>query len=193
MKKLNWFELGQKIYACRGWCVVHVYQFLWVGPLRFRRYFYFKIWLNFPFRPWTIVHGCEKIELIWSGSKNLCELGLLSHHLYFYFILVNNIFIMQFYIFASCPKSHACSILITCPWLHFLFLYIVMKTSEVALSLSLVHSSELNLWRRRFFSEIMKDYWWDELVTRRLCPVILEVLELRQFFCQSLPAITKGK
>ena len=27
VKKLNRFELGQKIYASRGWCVVHAYQF----------------------------------------------------------------------------------------------------------------------------------------------------------------------
>ena len=31
VKKFNRFELAQKIYANRGWCVVHAYQFLGVG------------------------------------------------------------------------------------------------------------------------------------------------------------------
>ena len=28
---------------------------------------------NFPFRPWTIVHGHQKIQLIGIGSKNSCK------------------------------------------------------------------------------------------------------------------------
>ena len=64
VKKLNRFELGQKIYASRGSCVVYAYQFLWAGLFRFRRYFYFKILTIFPFLPWTIVHGSKKIESI---------------------------------------------------------------------------------------------------------------------------------
>ena len=28
---------------------------------------------NFPFDPWTIVHGHRKIQLIGIGSKNLCK------------------------------------------------------------------------------------------------------------------------
>ena len=28
---------------------------------------------NFPFQPWTIVHGHQKIQLIGIGSKNSCK------------------------------------------------------------------------------------------------------------------------
>ena len=34
---------------------------------------------NFPFDPWTIVHGHQKIESIGIGSKNSCKYGLMSH------------------------------------------------------------------------------------------------------------------
>ena len=32
-----------------------------------------QIWPNFPFRPWTIVHGCQKIQSIGIDSKNSCK------------------------------------------------------------------------------------------------------------------------
>ena len=38
-----------------------------------------QIWSNFPFRPWTIVHGHQKIQSIGIGSKNSCRYGLMSH------------------------------------------------------------------------------------------------------------------
>ena len=36
-------------------------------------------WPKFPFGPWTIVHGHQKIYSIGIGSKNLCKQGLMSH------------------------------------------------------------------------------------------------------------------
>ena len=41
--------------------IMHVHQFWWVWSLRFRRYCYFQKRPNFPFDPWTIVHGHQKI------------------------------------------------------------------------------------------------------------------------------------
>ena len=32
----------------------------------------FQVWPNFPFLPWTIVHGSEKMLLFRMGSKILC-------------------------------------------------------------------------------------------------------------------------
>ena len=40
---------------------MHVHQFWWVWSLRFRRYCYSQKRPNFPFGPWTIVHGHQKI------------------------------------------------------------------------------------------------------------------------------------
>ena len=40
---------------------IHAHQFWWVWPLWFRRYCYFQKRPNFPFDPWTIVHGHQKI------------------------------------------------------------------------------------------------------------------------------------
>ena len=34
---------------------------------------YLQKWPKFPFRPWTIVHGHQKIQSIGIGSKNLCK------------------------------------------------------------------------------------------------------------------------
>ena len=39
----------------------------------------FKKQPNFPFDPWTIVHGRQKIQLIGIGSKNSFKEGLMSH------------------------------------------------------------------------------------------------------------------
>ena len=39
----------------------------------------FKKRPNFPFRPWTIVHGYQKIQLIGIGSKKLCKYKLMSN------------------------------------------------------------------------------------------------------------------
>ena len=39
------------------------------GLLRFRQYCYFQFWSNFPFRPWTIVHGSEKLNQIELAKK----------------------------------------------------------------------------------------------------------------------------
>ena len=52
---------------------MHTHQFWWVWPLRLWQYCYFQKRLNFPFKPWTIVHGSQKIEWIRIGSKNSCK------------------------------------------------------------------------------------------------------------------------
>ena len=39
----------------------HTHQLWWVWSLRFRRYCYLQKRPNFPFDPWTIVHGHQKI------------------------------------------------------------------------------------------------------------------------------------
>ena len=67
VKNFDWLESTQKIQASRGWCQVHAHQFWWLGTLRFRRYCYFQKWPNFPFRPWTIVHGHHKFRVIGNG------------------------------------------------------------------------------------------------------------------------------
>ena len=54
----NWLK---KIHASRRWCNMHVHQYWWAWPLRFRRYCYSQKWPNFPFRPWTVVHGRQQI------------------------------------------------------------------------------------------------------------------------------------
>ena len=42
---------------------MHVHQFFWAWPFRFRRYCYFQNWLNFPFGPWTTTaYGSQKFE-----------------------------------------------------------------------------------------------------------------------------------
>ena len=45
---------------------MHGNQFWWAWDLRFWRFFSFFVclqkWSNFPFGPWTIVHGGQKIE-----------------------------------------------------------------------------------------------------------------------------------
>ena len=50
VKNLNQIELAQKIHASRGSCSVHVHQFLWAWPFRFRRYRYFSKLAQFPFQ-----------------------------------------------------------------------------------------------------------------------------------------------
>ena len=61
VEKFNRSESAQKIHASRDWCQVHVHRFWWACPLRFRRYCYSQKRPNFPFDPWTIVHGHQKI------------------------------------------------------------------------------------------------------------------------------------
>ena len=48
------------------------------GFFRFRRYCYFQKRLNFPFGPWTIVYGHQKIQSIGISQKNSCKQGLMS-------------------------------------------------------------------------------------------------------------------
>ena len=57
---------------------MHVHQFWWAWSLRFRRYCNSQKRPNFPFQPWTIVHGRQKIEVNRIGSKNSCKYGLMS-------------------------------------------------------------------------------------------------------------------
>ena len=40
---------------------MQAHQFWWASLFQFRRYCYFQKQPNFPFRPWTIVHGHQKI------------------------------------------------------------------------------------------------------------------------------------
>ena len=61
IKKFNLSESAQKIHASRGWCNIHAHQFWWAWALWFRRYCYFQKLPNFPFNPWTIIHGHQKI------------------------------------------------------------------------------------------------------------------------------------
>ena len=58
---------------------MHVHQFWWVWSPRFRRYCYLQKRPNFPFDPWTIVHGHQKIQSIGISSKHSCKYGLMSH------------------------------------------------------------------------------------------------------------------
>ena len=58
---------------------MHAHQFWWAWLLRFWRYCYFQKRPIFPFRPWTIVHGHQKIQLIGIGSKNSCKYKLMRH------------------------------------------------------------------------------------------------------------------
>ena len=61
LEKFNGSEWAQKIHASRDCCQVHTHQFWWVWSSRFRRYCYLQKQPNFPFDPWTIVHGHQKI------------------------------------------------------------------------------------------------------------------------------------
>ena len=62
VEKFNRSESAQKIHASRGQCHVHVHQFWWVCPLRFRRYGYLSKMAKFPFQGMDyIVHGHRKI------------------------------------------------------------------------------------------------------------------------------------
>ena len=58
---------------------MHAYQFWWAWLFRFRRYCNPQKRPNFPFRLWTIVHCCQKIEVNRIGSKNSCKYGLMSN------------------------------------------------------------------------------------------------------------------
>ena len=58
---------------------MHVHQFWWAWSLWFWRYCYSQKRPNFPFDPWTIVHGHQKIKSIGIGSKNSCKYGLMSY------------------------------------------------------------------------------------------------------------------
>ena len=58
---------------------MHEHQFWWVWLFWFRRYCYPQKRPNFPFRPWAIVHGHQKIQSIEIDSKNSCKQELMSH------------------------------------------------------------------------------------------------------------------
>ena len=45
----------------------------------FRRYCHLQKWPNFPFRPWTIVHGHQKIQSIGISSKKSYKYNLMSN------------------------------------------------------------------------------------------------------------------
>ena len=58
---------------------MHTHQFWWVWPFWFRRYCHLQKWPNFPFRPWTIVHGHQKIQSIGISSKKSCKYNMMSN------------------------------------------------------------------------------------------------------------------
>ena len=58
---------------------MHGNQFWWMYILRFWRYCYFQKRPIFPFRPWTIVHGHQKIQSFGIGSKKSCKYNLMSN------------------------------------------------------------------------------------------------------------------
>ena len=64
---------AQNIHASMCWCNMHVYQFLWVWSLQFRKYRYLQKWTNFPFDPRTIIHGHQKIQLLRISPKKSCK------------------------------------------------------------------------------------------------------------------------
>ena len=64
-QKIYSIGIGSKIYASRDWCHIHVLQFWWVVPLRFRRYCYLWKWPIFPFWPWTIWLSKNLIDWNW--------------------------------------------------------------------------------------------------------------------------------
>ena len=78
-QKFNRSESSKKIHASINSCQMHAHQFWWVCPLWFRRYCYFQKRPIFPFRPWTIVHGHQKIQSIRISSKNSCKYKLMRH------------------------------------------------------------------------------------------------------------------
>ena len=58
VEKFNRSESAQKIHASRGQCHMHVHQFWWACPLRFRKYGYLSKMAKFPFQgmdysPWS--------------------------------------------------------------------------------------------------------------------------------------------
>ena len=58
-------ELAQKIHVSRGQLEMHGNQFWWVWPFQFQSYGSFCLHsktAKFPFGPWAIVHGGQKIE-----------------------------------------------------------------------------------------------------------------------------------
>ena len=69
IKKFSRSESAQKIHASRDWYHMHAHQFWWVEPFQFWRFFYFQKRTNFPFWPWTIVYGHQKILSIGISSK----------------------------------------------------------------------------------------------------------------------------
>ena len=79
IKKFNQSELAQKNHASITWCQMHANQFWWLYLLRFQRYCYLQKRPNFPFRPWTIVHGHQKIQSIGISSKKSCKCNLMSN------------------------------------------------------------------------------------------------------------------
>ena len=52
---------------------MHANQFWWMYLLRFQRYCYLQKRPNFPFRPWTIVHGHQIIQSIGIGLKKFIQ------------------------------------------------------------------------------------------------------------------------
>ena len=111
---LYWRKLSK---LCQLHCVAVPHLFLvqmgYLQKYQERRLFVFVF---FQISMDCIVHGGQKME---STQK----------------IYGSRYAFSNYCIFASFSKSHACSVLITGPWSHFLFIWIVMKT-RVALSLS---------------------------------------------------------
>ena len=73
-------ESAQKIHASRGWHELHASQFWRVWPLWFLEILLLFVCLQkqpkFPFGPWTMVHGNQKIELAQkiNASRGWCDM-----------------------------------------------------------------------------------------------------------------------
>ena len=67
---------AQKIHANRGSCEMHANQFWWAWLLRFWRFCLLSKRPIFPFRPWTIVHGGQKINSAQKihANRGSCEM-----------------------------------------------------------------------------------------------------------------------
>ena len=73
VKNLNRIESAQKFMQIEVDVVCMYTNFCVHGPSGFGDIATFQNWPNFPFRPWTTVHGSQKFESNRIGSKNSCK------------------------------------------------------------------------------------------------------------------------
>ena len=75
MENFNQSESAQKIHASRGRCHVHVHQFWWAWPLRFRRYGYLSKTAKFPFWGMDYSPGSSKNLIDQNQFKKFMQVG----------------------------------------------------------------------------------------------------------------------